>query len=184
MTVKDVVKVQAMLLGMEEVVDYVSGKVSVTDSATKEATDIMCRCVNLTISELAGTYIPMTSSFSATKEEIEFKDFPHSVIEIIEVTDQTGKPKKFDFTPLKISGLKLGDIIEYAYLPKEYGMDDEIGYTETEVPIRLLAYASSAEYSLVERAFDEAIMWRNRFVEELKTVLKPKNFKIKARRWS
>ena len=184
MTVKDVIKVQSTLLGLEDVIDYFINQPAYPATATVQAVDLMTRCINLVVSELAGSYIPMKATLNASSNEIEFKDFPNAVLEIIGVTDKNGKSKKYGFTPTKLTGLSAGDIIEYAYLPKVYGVEDEIGYNETDIPIRLLAYASCAEYSLAERAFDEAIMWRNRYIEELKSFLKPKNFKIKERGWS
>lgn len=183
MTVKDIVKVQAMLVGREDVVDYLSGKTDNPDTATLATVDLMTRCINLTISELASTYIPMVERFVSQGTEIFFSDLTDNILEILSVTDSFGNRKKYKFSPEKISGLNKGDVLEYSFLPPNYGLDERVGFSESKVPIRLLAYAGASEYCLTERAFDESVMWRNRYVSELSELIKPKNCEIKARRW-
>jgi len=183
MTVKDIIKVQALLVGRQDVFDYLSGKTESPDTATIKAVDLMVNCVNLILSELACTYIPMTTTFTATDSEIVFANLPERILEIQSVKDKSGREKSYKFTPEKISGLNKGDVLIYSYLPSNYGLDEKIGYNETQISNRVLAYAVASEYLLTERAFDEAVMWRNRYVNELSDSIKVKNSKIKARRW-
>ena len=183
MTVKDIIKVQALLVGRQDVFDYLSDKTQNPETATIKTVDLMVNCANLILSELACTYIPMTTTFVASEGEIVFADLPERIIEIQSLKDRSGREKSYKFTPEKISGLNKGDVLEYSYLPSNYGLDETVGYDEIQIPVRLLAYAVASEYLLTERAFDEAVMWRNRYVNELGDMVKVKNHKIKARRW-
>ena len=183
MTVKDVVKVQATLIGREDVVKYLSGELDNADTATLNAVDIMTRCVNLTVSELAFSHIPMTKTYEVDGTEIVFKDVPDRLLRIVSVTDKRGNNVEYEYSPEKLSAKKSGLIFTYNYLPKNYQIDDQIEYAEEVLPLRVIAYGSLAEYLLTQRAFDESVMWRNRFVSELTLLLTPKNSKIKERRW-
>ena len=183
MTVKDVIKVQAMLVGREDVVDYLSGKTNNPSTVTLSATDVMVRCINLTIGELANTYVPMIASYVSSGSEVHFSDLPEQISEVISVKDRAGSVKEYIFHPEKITGLSVGDVLEYSYIPPNYDLEDVIGYSETQLPVRLLAYAGASEYCLTERAFDESVMWRDRYINDLAILIRPKNTKIKARGW-
>ena len=183
MTVKDVIKVVATLIGREDVVKHLNKEEESTDTATLNTIDLMTRCVNLTVSELSATYIPMTKSIKLSGNEIVFRDIPDRMLEIVSVCDKDGNPVEYKQSPEMIIAKKSGITLTYNYLAPNYDLEGEIGYTDNKVPLRIIAYASLAEYSLTQRAFDESVMWRNRFVSELSSLLTPKNSKIKQRRW-
>jgi hypothetical protein len=106
-----------------------------------------------------------------------------NVVKIIDVLNENGKPKKYVQYPDKIVTATGKTQIEYQYIPKNYQLDDKIGYTESDVSKTIIAYGAISELCLIERSFDESVMWRNRYMESLKKILLPKNKKIKQRSW-
>lgn len=182
MTVKEIIKVVATLLGREEVTDYLTGGERASDQ-TMRAVDLMVRCTNLVISELAGTYIPMTETDAFDTTEIYFSDFKERIVKVLGVFDADGNQKRYTHCPDKIITGHGKTQITYEYIPSNYGIDDVIGYAETDAPLLMLAYGVASELSLIERSFDESVSWRNRFIDALKKVVLPKNKKIKERRW-
>jgi hypothetical protein len=183
MTIKEIIKIMGTFLGRDDVTDYLSGKTDTIDTLTLHAVEVMGKCVNLVISELSRTYLPMTTSQTFTGTEIQFSLFNERVTKIIGVYSKSGKQKPYDFYPDKII-LKGGEtLIEYEYIPKNYEIDEEIGYNESEISKSVIAFGAISELCLIERSFDESLVWRNRYMENLKKILLPKNKKIKERSW-
>ena len=75
-------------------------------------------------------------------------------------------------------------MLKYQYLPKNYDINDVVGYKETEVSKMTLTSGLAAEYSISEGLFDEAVMWHKRFVDGVNAITRPKNVKIKSRCWA
>ena len=62
MTVKDIVKSACVLLGREDIAEYLNGKTENIGAETIPALSIMVALTNLVIGELAGTFIPMSKT--------------------------------------------------------------------------------------------------------------------------
>jgi hypothetical protein len=75
-------------------------------------------------------------------------------------------------------------VVCYQYVPGNYGLDDDIGYTEKDITPRILCFGVLGEFCLTERRFDESVMWRNRYVDEIASLVLPKNKSIKQRRFA
>lgn len=182
MKVKEIIMTASTLLGREDVVDYLANKKVESDDLTLRAIDLMVRCVNIVISELASTYIPMKKKQVFTKSEVPFSEFDEKLTKVLSVTDNNGNQKNYRQYPDRLI-IANGGIVEYQYIPTNYALDDEVGYTKTEVSPTLIAYGSVSEFCLIERSFDESVMWRNKFISSLKNIILPKNKKIKERSW-
>ena len=74
-------------------------------------------------------------------------------------------------------------VVEYEYAPKNYGLDDDIGYTEQDISLSALAYGVTAEYCITQGLFEQAVMHHKRFVDNVAEICLPKNKKIKSRSW-
>ncbi|MBQ3116193.1 MAG: hypothetical protein IJC07_04115 [Clostridia bacterium] len=186
MTVKEIIKTTAILLGREDVTDYLDNKVAECGEETSRTIGVLIELVNLVVGELASTYIPAVKT-----EEVKFVcnkayygDFTERVIKVLSVTDRQGKDVdvvqdvEFLSAPLSIA------FIEYEYLPKNFGLDDEICYTEKDVAPHVLAHGVLAEYAITQGSFDEAVMWHKRYVDGVEAICLPKNVTAKRRRWA
>lgn len=183
MKLKDIIKLSAVYLGRENVVSYLESNTSTTDGNLLSAIDTFTRCANLVIAELSTSYVPLLKkeTLQAENGKIYFSSLTETALEIVKVTDENGKEVDFIYKPDRIETDLSALNIEYKYLPSNLGLNDIVGYTERQVPSRIIAYGIAAEFSLCERAFDESVLWHNRFTSSLSLLLSPKNVKIKER---
>ncbi len=183
MSIKDILKNAALLLGRENVIDYCNGLTFNDD--TLRTVNNMTGLINLVISELACTYIPMVKreTVSTSNGKIYYKDLTENALKVLGVYDTSGKEVHFEqnIEYLTINGSSV--VVEYEYSPANYGIDDEIGYREKDVSACVLAYGLCAEFSISEGRFDQAVMWHKRYVDALSEICMPRNTHVKERRW-
>jgi hypothetical protein len=183
MRVKEIIKVMATLVGREDVYEYLTNKISKPDTATLNTLNLLVRSLNLAINELACTYIPMIKKQEFSSPEIVFENLSERILEVKSVKSNAGSSVEYKLLPTNLVASVCNPTIEYSYIPSDYGIDDEIGYSESEVSRRTLAYGGVAEFCLINRAFDEAVMWHKRYMDCVEEICLPKNATIKKRRW-
>ena len=184
MTIKDIIKISATYLGKNNVIGYLSENSGNYGDAVVQI-DNLTRCANLVIGELAASYFPMEKSENKVSENgrVPFSSFTEEVTRVMDVCDLNGGKVSYKVKPLFIEVDCPSVVVKYRYLPSNYGLTDAIGYNETQVSARIIAYGVCSEYSIIERNFDESIAWRNRFNEEIKKLILPKNGTAKKRSW-
>ncbi len=180
MTIKDIVRLSAVYLNRDSVVEYLDGG---EDVGALYAVNTLVTCANVVINELATTYINMTvtDKVNAVKGKINFSSLSQTPLEILGVYDIDGDKLWFSVCGDYIKTSERAVAVEYKYLPPNYGLTDKIGFTPTQTPIRMLAYGVVAEYCLIERAFDEGVVWRNRFNDTLSVLCLPASKTVRAR---
>ncbi|MBQ8426576.1 MAG: hypothetical protein IJX16_02315 [Clostridia bacterium] len=183
MTVKEILQQAATLSGRDDVVKYLNSSGSATED-TILAVNVMVRLINMVVSELSASFIPLIveEKINAT-EKIKYTSLSKNAIEIIKVYDQAGKEIPFSvyYDHVKISSPCSS--IKYKYAHSTYGLEDTLDYTEKDIPSAVLAYGLSAEFALSEGDFDRACSLHDRYVEGVHAICKPKNHKTKARVW-
>ncbi|MBR2498932.1 MAG: hypothetical protein IKB67_04405 [Clostridia bacterium] len=185
MTVKDIVKSSAALLSREDVCDYLSGKQGGIGDDTVPTLNTMVTLLNLVISELSATYIPMVK-----REQVEivggklyYTALKNTPLKVLNVYDALGKEIPYSENALYLSVSTDNAIVEYEFVPPNYGLEETIGYTEKDISQGALAFGLAAEYSICKGAFDEAVMWHKRYVESVNNKRKIENVKLKTRSW-
>lgn len=182
MTLKEIVKISSVFLGRQRVTDYLE-KGGETDDLTLNTIDTLTRLANMVIRELNDGFLPMVK-----QEELEVKDgrlyfssFSERVTEILSLTDKNGDTPLCKFKSEYIELSESQVIVEYKYLPSVYGLEDVVGYKDSEISEVVLAYGVTAEFCLTEKNFDESLMWHERYSEAINRIIKPKNATIKRR---
>lgn len=185
MTVKEIVKTAASLLSREDVVGYLSGETDAAGEDTLPTINTLVTLINLVISELAGTYIPMVKreEVNADGGKVYYTSLKDTPLKIKKVFDNYGKEIFFSDNALYIEVNEKNVVVEYEFVPPNYGLDENIGYTEKDVSVGTLAFGLLAEYSICKCAFDEAVMWHKRYVDGVNATRKPKNVTTKKRSW-
>ena len=185
MTVKDIVKSSAMLLSREDICDYLSGNQGGIGDDTIPTLNTMVTLLNLVISELSATYIPMVK-----REQVEFTGgkfyytaLNNTPLRVIKVYDINGREISHTENALFISANIDKAIVEYEFVPPNYDLEETIGYGEKDISQSALAFGLASEYCICKGAFDEAVMWHKRYVESVNAVRKIENVKLKARSW-
>jgi hypothetical protein len=186
MTVKEVLKTTATLLGREDVSGYLNDNSVEVGEDTLSALNVLVGLVNLVVNELSGTYIPLVKTETVPVENgrVYFSVLSETALKIQGVYSTAGKKIDYGYHPeyIIVNGQKQ-ITIEYEYQPSNLGLEDSVGYNERQVSKRVIAYATAAEFCLTEGSFDKAVMWHERYVEEIKAICFPVNSKIKQRSW-
>lgn len=185
MLVKDIIKNSATLIGRDDVVKRVEGKDYTMAEFTTNTVDTMVRLLNLVVSELAGSFVPLitTEWLNVTDGKVLYSDLSYRVKEVLKAFDVNGVDRLIavENTFLRAQGDMVE--VEYSYFPNEFTLNDQIGYQEKDVPLRVLCYGLLAEYSISQGCFKDAVMWHDRYADELMQICKPKNANIKRRNW-
>ena len=183
MTVKEIIAQAGTLSGREDVVIGVSTNNSVTED-TLSAINTMVRLLNMVISELTASFIPLiTVETVYAKDKIKYSDLSKNALEILGAYDSADN--EVYFKPY-YDHVKIGSPvskIKYKYRPSNYGLEDTLDYTEKDISPSILAYGLSAEFALSEGDFDRACTLHDRYVEGVHAICKPKNRIAKAREW-
>ena len=183
MTVKDVVKATATFLGRENIIEYLDG--ATADNLVLSQVNTLTRLTNLVIYELACSFIPMvkTENVESNDGKVWYSSLSETPCEILNAYDQLGKEISFTVKPEFLQTNYFIKSVEYKYLPSAYGLEDKIGYDERTVSPVVLAYGVTAEYLLTQKAFEQSVMWHERFTEGVNKICAPKNARIRERRF-
>ena len=184
MTIKDVVITAATYLGMEGVAEYLEKETS-ADDGVLSAVNVLTRCANYTLNEIAANYIPMINVERANAEngKIYFSCLQKTPLRIINVTDDYGEKQYFKFYPEYLAVASGYAVIEYSYIPANYALTEEIGYKESDITPRVIALGAASEYCLTERAFDDSVTFRQRFNDALSELCPVRNSNVRGRRF-
>lgn len=186
MRIKDIIKAAALMLNRKEIIDFINGQTEGVSDETYEKVQSMVGLTNLVLNELSVSYLPMVKSKTFTTEngKIEYSKFEDMVIKICNVSLPTGEQIDFEVGAESLVVAHPKVIVEYNYIPPEYMVDEQVGYDETDIPCRVIAYGVMAELSIAEGKFDEAVTYHKRYVDSISQICLPKNTTIKARRWA
>ena len=183
MKIIDIIKNVATLLSKEEEYEYLAKVQTEPSIETLKNVDLMTRLANLVIRELSEGLICMVEQEQVSnKSSVDFSSLTKMPLSVIGVYDENGAELTYSLSQYGVT-TSSGCIskIKYSYLPSNYGLEDEIGTFEKPVTANILTYGVLAEYCLTEGRFDEAVMWNNRYSENIDNLCKPKNGMVKSR---
>lgn len=187
MKLKDVLKSAAALLGNEKACEYLADNVSESEASAQTLSDINAyvRLANVVICELAGSYVPMKTVEAVTpvNGRVYFSSLNKRVLRITAFYDRNGNALDFTVYPEYAETGGSAVTAEYEYSPDNYGLTDDIGYEEKDVSSAALSYGVAAEVCLSQSRFEEAVLWRERYAECVRSFVLPKGGKIKSRCW-
>lgn len=183
MVFEEIIKNTALMVGREDVVNYINYETDLTGEDTYPTLDLMTNLLNLVIRELAGTFIPMVKveSVQAENNKVYYKDLNETCLKVKKVFDEDGNELGFSITPEYLKVNKENVQIEYEYLPPNYYLDSTIGYTEKDISQTALCYGLASEFCICKGNFEEAVMWHDRYVSSICAQRKIRNGFIKER---
>ena len=185
MTIKDIIKITATIIGREDVVEYLENKTATPSQEVINTVDVMKRLANLVINELACSFIPMKKlETQAVKDgKVFYKDLSFNPLVILNAYDVNGNKLSMIVKNTHIQIDSDRAQIEYTYFPPDYTIDQVIGFQEKDVSARVLAYGLAAEYAITQGCFKDAVMWHKRYADCVYLATSPKNSTIKERLW-
>jgi len=189
MTVGDILKYVGIMISRIDVCDYFGEQ---NNNGEETYFDILTllKIINLVVSELSSTYLPLTTEQNVTFDDGKFaySDLEKKVVKILDVHDgmgnkisytETAEYIELDSTYSSTSALT----VVYQFAPEEYNEESEIDYDEKDIPARVIAYGVAAEYCISQSRFDEATFHYDRYISAIQELKGVKNRKIKARSW-
>ena len=185
MKLKDIVKHAAVYLGLEKVIGYVESGSYSDDGDALTGVDVLTRCANLVLNELACAYVPMikTENLTLNGDRAYYSSLSDAPRRILCVKDVLNNDVKYETFAEYMKTEPNAATVKYEYFPPNYDLSDTVGYDESQLPARVISYGVAAEYSLTVKAFDESLMWRDRFENALKQTNRQKNTVIKGRQF-
>lgn len=186
MKVRDIVRSSALILGKTDVMNYLDGEENNVGIDTLESVNLLTNLCTLVIDELSSTYIPLLKKerVSFSNNKYPFEQFEEKVVKVLAVYDLDGNKVGFSCDGTHLLANVSSCEVEYEYVPKNYGLDDETGYTELDLSTTALAYGVTAEYCITQGLFEQAVMHHKRYVDAVAEACLPKNKKIRARSWA
>lgn len=184
MKIRDIIETTATFLGREDMITYLKSNLSNNQTMEKEI-NVFARAANLVINELATEYVPLktTEICQSQNGQILYTSLLETPLDILNVYDAFDNKVAFKTTSLYVKTKPEAVRIEYTYIPDSASVNEEIAYREKDVPLRVIAYGTAAEISLIEGKFDEATIWDKRFKESILNRILPKNTVMKGRRF-
>lgn len=184
MTVKEIIRTTAVLLGKEYVVKEIDeGGDNVV--AQKEISQMVTLC-NLVVSELARRSFPVTTlqTLSSPSKTVKLIIMRYNVVELIEAYDVDGNTVAFTLDGDVAYAEREVYKIKYSYEPPVYALNDDVDFIRKYKSLRVFSYGLASEVCMTESRFREASLWRKKFEKAVADVVGIKNFKIKPRYWS
>jgi hypothetical protein len=197
-TIKDIVYTAAVFGQLDDVIDLVeqddtlrtvdnkvvSDKVGVVESSL-DTLNLLVRCANLSIAEIATDYVPLTTTELVTVngEFLPYDKLGKTVLDVVKVVSRGGTTVRYKMRP---DGIQLpnGKItIEYKYLPPRYRWEDECDYKSGIITSRIVAYGVITEYCIISGLQDDAVLWDGRYRQSLINASSRTSRRVKAMQW-
>lgn len=142
--------------------------------------------VNGIICEIANYFVPLIiqKHVNTINGEVPLSNLRMNIVSVEKVVNEQGKEIDFEVYHDKIVMSENSGTVYLRIIPKTYNYTNEIEYTDLQVPSKVIVYGTAAEFCLSEGLFDEAVVWHEKYREQLKLLTKPKNYKTAKRTWA
>ena len=174
MTVKDVIKETARLVGDEEFYAALETETGEASEETTKKTRIMLKCYNDILFEIATEVLPLETEEKVGLGVVKFDSlsaFPQKINRI----RKDGRSVKFYVGVNYFETEERGTgIVTYEKIPTEKTVDDVFEYDKTVIGKTIFCYGIAAEYCLISGRFSEASNWENRYRNAISAVMPKK----------
>lgn len=185
MLMSDCVVNAAVFLGLDDVVNAIENNQNEVPEETQKAIDLLVKCGNLVICEVAESYVPMKKIEPITSKNkiIDLGKLSRKVIDIYSLKLGAQRVK---FKQLA-EGLMVendGEYnIEYSYSPSMAVLRGEIESPGNKLSERIAGYGMACEYCLISGMTDDAVLWDKRFKDALDSISDKHEKVIYRRKW-
>ena len=187
MTLKEIIIDTATLLSLDGVLSLPEMGGNTQSNQSQNDLSLLKKCVNLTINEIAGDYIPLNfiESVLISDQKIPYTALKKPAQKIKSIKDGQGANCYFKVYPSYIYTDCKGEChIEYSYIPAN--LEDLNGSVEVnpKATSRLIAYGTAREYCLITSMYEQAKTWDERYKDGLQNIAKASTvLKIPKRLW-
>ena len=188
MTVKEIIKLSAEMAGESEVVNLLSDGAPNDITYAKKVKDLLLRCNNLIIEEIATEYFPQKHLEKITAVEdgkIYFSMLSKSPFKILRVFAPNGQKVPYKLVNDYILVNRDSVSVEYLYRIPAEKEDDESYFSNTQIGPYVLAYGICAQYLTERGRISESEIFQEKYMNGLRGRLASKgNIQIPKRRWA
>lgn len=188
MTTKQVLLLTATFLGKEELLScpYFTGEEQEISADDKKELELLNRCLNLIVGEIATEYIPIykTKIVCFKNNELPLNEVDDNIYQIAKIEDEYGQSVKFKIFDDKIRANAENVTITYTAFAEKCDLDGKVETFNGRMPDRVLAYGTAMEYSFISSLYDDATIWESRYKNSLLVISQKKhNIVMPKRRW-
>ena len=173
---KEILKLTATLLGLDDVITYLSDNETSTPSQeTQNKINELLAYLNYVTREVTKEYYPLSHSeivFSDDQCQIHFNKLSYKAISIKHIKNEYGLNVTFNLYPefIKVGVPNKAYEIKYNFVPENITHIDQ----QLNLPIGLdyfvLCYGVASEYALAKLLYNEAEMWESKFKNSLENI--------------
>jgi len=171
---KDILKLSATFLGLEDVVLFLTKPSSeISDEVDKKLNDLIA-ILNYVLRNITKEYFPLNHEEVLTSNnqcEVYFNTFEYNPISINDVKNSLLDSVTYNIYPeyLKVGKPNNNYLIKYNYVPKKIvNIDDSLVLPLGLEPFTV-CYGIASEYALSKLLYSEAEMWESKFKNSLET---------------
>lgn len=176
MTIKDIIKDTARILGDETLYAALSDTAQKLSDENKAKTNVFLKCYNDTLFEVATEYYPIAKEEKIQSGKTLFSSLSETPLRIKSVRGQSGTALVFSMGEDYLETEKVaGELtVVYDYIPSEKTADGDFDYEKTPLGKTVFCYGIAAEYCMIGGRYSEASNWESKFKNAIAGVLPKK----------
>jgi len=170
---KDILKLSATLLGLDDVISYLSG--DTTETPPPEVLTKINELIvftNYVIREITKEYYPLSHREKITSDnqcQIYFSNLSKKAISINDIKNESNLSVTFNIYPdyIKVGTPNKEYEIFYNYIPETIKTFDQNIVLPFGLDFFVICYGVASEYALAKLLYSEADMWESKFKKSL-----------------
>ncbi len=186
MKIKELIKLTAETVGEEDTARYISGEAISEIACAKQNVELLLRCYNLIVDELACEYLPLKreEAIDAVNGKIYFSSLSLPPIRILNVYNKRGQkvPYKLVNDYIKVDEREVS--VEYCHKLNFLKEEDDCPYSNGIIGPYTLAFGMASQYCLEKGRLNDSEIFQQKYLSSIRSrVAKRGNFKLPIRRW-
>lgn len=170
---KDVLKLSATLLGLDDVIEYLNDSTKTPSQDTQNKIDDLIVYLNYVVREVTKEYFPMQHMEVVSSDnqcQIFFTNLSKIAISIKDIKNSMGDSVTFNLYPefIKVGNQNTNYLIEYNYIPNPIKSVNDSLALPFGLEYFVICYGIASEYSLSRLLYSEAEMWEGKFKNALR----------------
>ena len=183
MQIKEIMEISANLLNRQNLVEFLKSNTDNGD-AFAEYKRLIELC-NFVITDLTSLnfYIKNKLTQSISTSGIKLSSISNKLLKILGVYNNDGEQVDYVIKNDTLYPISEAECVIFAEQPSHMTVDFDFEFENANLTSYIVALGVCAEYCLVVADFDNAVVWHEKYVENIKRITKVKNFFTKQRSW-
>ena len=172
---KDIIKLSATLLGLDEIVNYLDKKTSTLTSQMQSNLQDLTTFTSYILREITKEYIPLSHTEEIASDsqcQISFSKLSKKILAVKDIKDSFGNSATFNLYPdyIKVGFPNKTYTITYNYTLGPISSVEQSLTLPLGLDYFTVSYGVASEYALSRLLYSEADMWESKFKNSLESV--------------